>query len=270
MIRDIEDFIEQDRITTLLRNSPRIEIVYGWYISTGDSRMIEDNLREDGIEADDLGWDFISEQVDLIERNMLTVCHAAGLRLHNEGHDDSGDLIGTGYFATKDSEWSDVANSFDLLRHIVEHEPVSTGRGDIQAWLATTDEALFKDVDPRVASACDVSFGIFDDAALKRFFEAVEAGSLAQFHVEESFLAPPEPPGIFRKIINGVEIFSARCPGCKRIHGTFTTYDQAAGNRQCKFCTRDYVDKMMKVSQTGNFKHLLKKDHEARASKRYR
>ena len=136
----------------------------------GDSRMIEDNLRENGIEAEDLGWDFISDQLETVELNMLRVCQTAGLRLRNEGHDNTGDLIGTGFFATKDSEWSDIANSFDLLRHIVEHEPVSTGRGDIQGWLGTTDVEMFKDVDDRVAAACDVSFGIYDDAALKRFF----------------------------------------------------------------------------------------------------
>lgn len=89
--------------------------------------------------------------------------------------------------------------------------------------------------------------------------DKILCGDISVFAVSESFLAPPAPPGIFKKKINGVYIYSARCPGCKRIHGNFRTYKEASGSRQCKFCNRAYVEMMLKVNDTGNVKSLLKK-----------
>lgn len=68
-----------------------------------------------------------------------------------------------------------------------------------------------------------------------------------------------EPSGVFAKDVNGVRIYSARCPGCKRIHGNFRTWEEASGNKQCKYCNRDFVDIIQKAHETGNFKPLLKK-----------
>ena len=81
-----------------------------------------------------------------------------------------------------------------------------------------------------------------------------------------TLLGPPVENRVHVKDVNGTPIFSVRCPGCKRIHGNFRTFDEASANQQCKYCTRDYVDMMLKANETGNFKPLLKK-HDKRRSK---
>ena len=275
MLREIGDVLDQERIDKTIQEIGRIDLDFGFYIGTGDSGMIEDNLREDGIDPSTLNWAALSKSFDNLERNVVHILVNNGIRVRTEGHDSSGDLRGTGWVGTVDPASADYEPApinrlgLDLMRAMVDSgEPLNTGSGSIMR-LKMSDK-MFDDVDPMIARAADVSFGIFATAKLKRFFDGLEAGEDAESLKRavtvtiERFLAPPEPPGIFRKIIQGVEIYSARCPGCKRIHGNFRTYDQAAGNRQCKFCTRDFVDKMTKVRTTGNFKHILKKKHEQR------
>lgn len=269
MLREIRDVLEMERQENLLKSLPNISISFGWSISTGDQGMIEDNLREAGVDPDVFNWEEASNDFDRIERNLIAILRNNGLAMRPEGHGDN-DLGGTGWLNTKfGNDGSLNKIGLELMRDLVDsNEGLSTGSGSIMS-LKESDK-LFEGVSDVVARVSEVRFDLFDTDRLKEFFEALENGQPLDPFLGESFLAPREPSGIFRKVVDGVEIYSARCPGCKRIHGNFRTYDEAAGNRQCKFCTRDYVDKMTKVSQTGNFKHLLKKDHETRASKRYR
>lgn len=270
MLKDIADVLEQERRDKMLQDNPTITISFGWSIGTGDSGMIEDNMREDGIDPKTFDWQAAAKDFLRIEGNLISILHGNGLSLRSEGHGDN-DLVGTGWMSTKTSEYGRELNKtgMELIKDMLDSsEGLNTGSGSIMS-LKGSDK-LFDGVSDIIARVVEVSFHIFDTDKLKEFFELLDSGQPLDQFVGESFLAPPAPPGIFRKVIDGVEIFSARCPGCKRIHGNFRTYDQAAGNRQCRFCTRDYVDKMLKVSRTGNFKHLLKKDHEARASKQYR
>lgn len=241
ILRDIADVLEQERLEKMLQALPSIEISFGWSIDAGGQEMIEDNL------------------IRILGQN--------GISLRPEGHGDY-DLVGTGWFRTLKTNWDDSLNKvgLELMRDLVDKdEGLNTGSGSIMSLKGS--DTLFHNVDPVVAKVCEVSFHLFDTDRLKAFYAALDSGAnMEEFlNVNESFLAPPEPPGIFRKVVDGVEIFSARCPGCKRLHGEFRTYDQAAGNRQCKHCTRDYVEKMQKVSTTGNFKHLLKKKHEPKS-----
>jgi len=276
MFKEIGDMLKLDRSMASLRAGPNVVVPFGFYIGTGDSGMIEDNLRERGHDPEVLGWSNINDNLHILEGNVYRMMMGNGLVLRAEGHGDNGDLSGSAWLHTLEREGSPLnTTGMEILKDMLDSgESLNTSSGSITGMAGF--EKVYERVDPIVADAADIVFGIFSTAKLKFFFEAIEDGKTVEEiapqieTIEESFLAPPAPPGIFRKVTDGVEIFSARCPGCKRIHGNFRTYDQAAGNRQCKFCTRDYVDKMMKVSTTGNFKHLLKKDHEARASRTYR
>jgi len=274
MLRDIGDALEQERIKKMLASHPPVAVDFGFYIGTGEIGTMEDNLREDGIDPETFDWRKASDDLAKVENNLVRILHKNGLTIRTEGHDQFGDLRGTAWVNTKVFEDEINEVGLELVRRMTDtDEPLNTSSGSIMSLKGSED--LFKDCDGIIERIADVSFGIFATEKLKRFLEGIDSGEtmqqiMAAISIGESFLAPPEPPGIFRKIIQGCEIYSARCPGCKRIHGNFRTYDQAAGNRQCKFCTRDFVDKMTKVRTTGNFKHLLKKDHEARASKTYR
>jgi hypothetical protein len=77
-----------------------------------------------------------------------------------------------------------------------------------------------------------------------------------------SVVGSPPPTGVFKKNVDGVDIFSAKCPGCKRLHGNFRTFDEASGNKLCQKCVGDYVDMLKKYHENGNPKPLLKKHDE--------
>ena len=269
IFRDITDFLEQDRIDKVLQKMGNISLSFGFAIGTGDSGMIESNLREDGIDPDTLNWRVLSVSFEKLETNMVNIIGRNGIRCRAEGHDGCGYLSGTAWLDTMSDHNSDTPNriGMDLIKDMLDSdEPLTTSSGSIMT--LKTSDLMYKDVDPIIARAAEVSFSIFSTGKLQRLFDGLESGENAESLqravtvTEERFLAPRDPPGIFRKVINRVEIFTARCPGCKRLHGNFRTYDQAAGNRQCKHCTRDYVEKMTKVRTTGNFKHILKKKHE--------
>lgn len=281
MLRDIGDVLKQEQIDTTLRKIGNLSLDFGFIIGTGDPNLIEDNLREDGIDPKTLDWASLADSFTAIERNLSNILAQNGIRLRHEGHDRFGDLTGTAWvdtFISRSTAYEPAPINrlgLDLIKDMLDSgEPLNTSSGSIM--LLKGSDTLFQGVDPMIERAADVTFGLFATEKIKRFFDGLEDGEDAESLkravtiTEERFLAPRDPPGIFRKVIDGVEIYSARCPGCKRIHGNFRTYDQAAGNRQCKFCTRDFVDKMTKVRTTGNFKHIIKKDHEARASRSYR
>lgn len=274
MLRELGDVIDRENKLRELAKAENLSFNFGFYISTGNAEYVESNMKDDGVDTESPAfWTNLADDWIRLETNMLKIIRKNGLSLRPEGHSDGGDLAGSAWLYLYDNG-SLNEKGIDLMRSMVESdEPLTTGSGSI-----TTLEgfdSVYEGVDKRLAKACELSFGVFSTEKIKRFYEFLDNGTpmeeiLKKVGMEESFLAPPEPPGIFRKIVDGTEIFSARCPGCKRIHGNFKTYEQAAGNRQCKFCTRDFVDKMTKVTTTGNFKHLLKKDHEARASRSYR
>lgn len=274
MLREIGGMFDRENQLRELAKAENLSFNFGFYISTGSAEQAESNMQEDGIDTNAPGfWDSLTRDWARLEANMSLMIQKNGLVLRAEGHDNVGDLAGTAWLYLYYQEGLNV-KGLDLMRRMVDSdEPLNTGSGSITS-LKGFDK-VYNGVDERLAKACELSFGVFNVERLKRFYELLDGGTpmeeiLTKINIGESFLAPPEPPGIFRKIVQGVAIYSARCPGCKRIHGNFRTYDQAAGNRQCKFCTRDFVDKMTKVRTTGNFKHILKKDHEARASKSYR
>jgi hypothetical protein len=73
-----------------------------------------------------------------------------------------------------------------------------------------------------------------------------------------SILGRQERPGVYMTRVDGTPIYSAKCPGCKRIHGNFRTWEEASGNRMCKGCVADFVDKTIKANETGKYKPLLK------------
>jgi hypothetical protein len=268
MIRELGDVLYREQ--TLKELAARdVFINFGFIISTSDSSVISDNLRERDIDPDSLDWSELAPSFLAMENNVIALLRQNGVKLQNQGHDGQGDLVGEG---TLHLYWQGEVNNagFDVLHGLEDgNETYNTSSGSLLS-LQGSDH-LYDRVDERIAGAADISFGLFDCARLKAFYTAYDSNASsdeimdAVYSVKESFLAPQPPPGVFRKIVNGVEIFSARCPGCKRIHGNFRTYDQAAGNRQCKYCNRAYVDKMIKVSTTGNFKHLLKKKHEPKA-----
>lgn len=272
VFREITAALEKERMENYLKSRPNMSIPFGWSIGTGSQEEIENNLDERGINPDTIDWNKANLDFLKIEHNLTKILIKNGLRLRPEGHGNDDNLVGVGWLDTlKTDDLSDELNKtgIDLVKSLLDSgEGLTTGSGSIMA-LEGSDQ-IFSGVSPEIADAAEVSFNLFGTEELSRFIDALDSGSDLEEFIEESFLAPREPSGIFRKLVGGVEIFSARCPGCKRIHGNFRTYDEAAGNRQCKFCTRDYVDKMIKVSNTGNFKNLLKKDHETRASRRYR
>lgn len=287
MMKELSSAWAEDQFLKNLETHENISLQFGWSIGTGSGEMVELNLQERGLTPDDLGgWRAISEGCWRIERNLIKLLSNSGITLREEGHSDN-DLIGSGWFDTKMNARDDNPINKKGLEFATTmlsgDEPLNTSSGSIMM-IEGADKFLFDGVDARLADAADVSFSIFDHKRLQAFIEAYEDGTpfeqaMATINAieeakkqpavlpEHPFLAPPEPSGIFRKDTDGVIIFSARCPGCKRIHGNFRTYDEAAGNRQCKFCTRDFVDKMTKVAKTGNIKHILQKDHEARASR---
>lgn len=96
-------------------------------------------------------------------------------------------------------------------------------------------------------------------------YNVATADQIVNFLLDEAFLGAVEPSGVFRSELGGHTIFSAKCPACKRIHGNFRTFKEAAGNKMCKYCIRGYVDKIAKVRETGNFKTLLSKKHHDKA-----
>ena len=170
MLRELGDEIEKDRVTRALRASGDIVIRFGFYIGTGDQGMMEDNLREDGVDPNTVDWNRINNDLSKIECNMLAVLRKNGLELRDEGHGTNNDLGGSAWLHTKltnDNVLNDVG--IDLLKDMVDSgEPLTTGSGSIMSLKGS--DGIFAGVSDLTARICEVSFGIFATENLKAFF----------------------------------------------------------------------------------------------------
>lgn len=252
-------------------------IRFGFSIHTSAQDIIEDNAKERNITLTDQVWDQINKDVMQLERNALKLLSNNGFIVQDEGHGDN-DLTGSAwlrYIAIHGLPEYVVAHprAIEVMKALEWDGQLSTSSGTISD---VHDADLIMDGVSEIGKELlDVSISFFNDEKAEfetwlnlykthpELWEPVtEAKRLLDFN---AVIGHPPSPGIFGRNVNGTMIYSARCPGCKRIHGNFRTYDEASGNRQCKYCTRDFVDTMRKSYDTGNLKPLLRREKGPRA-----
>jgi hypothetical protein len=284
MARDIVKRVAHDLSMREL-GSLNAEFQFGFAISTGSEDIITSNLQEQGIDVSSVYWEDFNSGLTKLENNLIWILREdAGLMLSPEGHDKDGDYIGTGWLHfERDKKFNKPG--VELLKLAVEHdEPFRTSSGTINR--VPGIEKMYEGVPDVVAKGADVTISFFGIEAIRRFFEELENHPAAVAYARAVQTKPvaedtaknilrvvsglDQAAGVHMKHVDGVPIYSVRCPGCHRIHGEFRTFDEASSNKQCKFCTRDFVDNFKKVTDTGNFKHLLKRRHDKRPNRRNR
>ena len=249
---------------------------FGFYVGTSSQDDITERAREIEIALTDTAWHQINTDIFRLERNACDVLRKNNISCNPESHDDNS-LIGSAWIESyPDPTQTSALPSAKALKMVL------FARND---FIGTYDES-FEEFDPEkkiwdgVSSLgqklidVSISFLNTEELNLDDWDEVHQAhpemwglrNEAKEYLNFNTLLGPPVENRVHVKDVNGTPIFSVRCPGCKRIHGNFRTFDEASANQQCKYCTRDYVDMMLKANETGNFKPLLKK-HDKRRSK---
>ena len=249
---------------------------FGFSVSTSNQQDIEYRAEEDAITLSPAVWNRINADVMKLERNACDIIRKNNVQCQPEGHGDD-DLVGSAWISSNsDPTMTVILPSKKALNMLLTARDGNLSTYDSR-WLEfDPDGDIWKGVGKYGKALVDVRVSFFDTEELKLDdWEEVLAthpevwGALneaKQYLDFNTLLGPQSENRVYVKDVNGVPIFSVRCPGCKRIHGNFRTFDEASGNQQCKYCTRDYVDMITKANETGNYKPLLKK-HDKRKSR---
>ena len=257
----------------ILSGVPQMNIEFKISVHLSDMSDVEDRLKEEyeGLTGHEIPLHvYISSYERIVENITIAFAKKGMCSAYTDmlSHEHQTILLG---FFTRDGKGKVKRDAIKVLELLVGNdEGLSTASGSL--YRIIDPEELYAHTNPTIGELIDVTV-VFEEGpdAEKLIGHIDDEADLNEIYgVSERFLAPREPSGVFAKAVNGVYIYTARCPGCDKLHGNFRSFEQASSNRQCRFCTRDYVDKMTKVTKTKNFKHLLKKDHESRASTRYR
>lgn len=252
------------------------DVRFGFNVSTSTQDDIMYKAEEDGKELSDADWNQINADVHALERNACNILRDNGIQCQPEGHGDD-DLAGSAWIKS-DSDPTQTAilpsKKALLLLLNARHNYLKSYDDSIEE--IDPNKTLWNGVSELGQRLIDVTISFFDTEELKLDdWEEVynahpevwgELNEAKQYLDFNTLLGPPVKRNVYVKDVNGTPIFSVRCPGCKRIHGNFRTFDEASANQQCKYCTRDYVDMMTKANETGKYKPLLKK-HDKRHSK---
>lgn len=254
------------------------DVRFGFTIGTSTQDDIMYKAEEQGRELSDADWNQINADIHALERNACDVLRDNNIRCEPEGHGDD-DLVGSAWInADSDPTLTVILPSHKALELMwkAQHHYLNSYDGSIEE--IDPNKTLWKGVSELGQSLVDVTISFFDTENLKLddWKEVYEQhpevwGSLNEAKKSKhyldfnSLLGPADDQRVYVRHVGKVPIFSVRCPGCKRIHGNFRTFDDASANQQCKYCTRDYVDMMLKANETGNYKPLLKK-HDKRKS----
>jgi len=78
---------------------------FGWEISTTPQGTIEDNAADARIPQDEAFWEHIDADVLRMERNVVAGLTRIGFIMSPEGHNASGDLVGTGWVREGGRAW---------------------------------------------------------------------------------------------------------------------------------------------------------------------
>jgi hypothetical protein len=249
---------------------------FGFTVSTSTQDDITARAEELRMELTDSAWNQINADLYRLERNACNILRENNIQCQPEGHSDD-DLSGSAWMkADSDPTQTHFLPSKKALTLMLKAKDSSLNSYDGSIEDFDPNKTLWNDVSDLGRRLIDVSISFFntDELNLDDWEEVLEANPEVWGTINEAkeyldfntLLGPPVENRVHVKNVNGVPIFSVRCPGCKRIHGNFRTFDEASSNQQCKYCTRDYVDMMLKANETGKYKHLLKK-HDKRRSK---
>jgi ribosomal protein S27E len=248
---------------------------FGFSIGTSNESDIEARADELDIALTSSAWTQINADIMRLERNACNVLRNNNIMCNPEGHGDDS-LDGSAWIKSSgDPTQTAALPSAKALKMLLDarHDVISTYSGNIEKY--DINDTLWEGVGDMARTLVDVTINFFGTEELnlddweevyathpEMWGTVNEAKEYLDFN---SLLGPPEQRNVYVKKIEGVPIFSVKCPGCKRIHGNFRTFDEASGNAQCKYCNRDYVDMMLKANETGKYKNLLKK-HDKRAT----
>jgi len=251
------------------------EIRFGFSISTSTEEDIKGKADELGITLTEAAWHQLNTDIMKLERNACGILRNNNIMCNPEGHGDNS-LNGSAWIrSNSDSTQTVVLPSAKALKMLMDarHEYISTYSGNIENY--DINNTLWTDVSDLARTLIDVSISFFGTEELHLDdWEEIQHNHPEVWGVQNeakeyldfnTLLGPAEERPVHVTQINGVPIFSIHCPGCKRIHGNFRTFDEASANQQCKYCTRDYVDMMLKANETGKYKPLLRK-HDKRKS----
>jgi hypothetical protein len=131
---------------------PGTQFHIGFAINISDQHMIEMRANDDAIEVD---WDAINAAIPLIERNAMKALEEQGIQCRSEGHDSSGDLIG--------SAWVEIGTGGEhIVREFIERdEPFSTSSGNIDHIQQGLALKVYEGVPDNIAALIDVSISFF-------------------------------------------------------------------------------------------------------------
>ena len=257
------------------------DLSFGYEIRTSDESSVIENAQDfAGRVLDDADWGQLRADFVRLEGNAEEVLRRNGVPCRNEGHSDTA-LVGTAWCSSvpdviTGDYWIPALNPLNLLL-AAQSEGLNTSSGSLNQF--DKDNLLYKKVSELGRQLIEVSVHFFDTEGLNldEWEEILrhrpqlwgQPGPVPpSVNVIEKQLLDfnrvignPEPSGIYMSRVDGTPIYSAKCPGCKRIHGNFRTWGEASGNRMCKGCVSDFVDKTRKANETGNYRPLLKRSH---------
>lgn len=240
---------------------------FGFSIHTSTEDDINVRAEELKMPLTDASWVQLNADIMKLEQNATTILRDNGIQCNPEGHGDD-DLVGSAWMKAVVSDGYMIPTQAALKLMLYAHDNlISTYSGSIEDF--DPNRKLWEGVSDLGQSLVDVSISFFDTEKLEldhwedilgehpELWSGVQEAK--QYLDFNTIMGPPEERPVHVKEVNGVPIFSVKCPGCKRLHGNFRTFDEASGNRMCKYCTRDYVDAITKANETGNYKPLTKK-----------
>jgi ribosomal protein S27E len=241
----------------------------GFEIGTSSEDDIDNRAEEEGVVLSDAIWHRINADIHILERNACDILRKNDIYCQPEGHGDN-NLSGSAWLKSERDQTQTVfLPSQKALDMLLTWKSGNLSTYDSRFLEFDPDNSLWKGVSKFGKKFIDVSIRFFDveelkiddwEEVLQEHPEVWGKVSEAKEYLDfNTLLGPPVENKVHVKNVNGTPIFSVRCPGCKRIHGNFRTFDEASANQQCKYCTRDYVDMMLKANETGQYKHLLKK-----------
>lgn len=259
-----------------LKRSDVRNIIFGVEISTGSDYTVRENARET-LKRDLTKKELeqLSHDIWRVEFNCKQILETIGISFQGEGHSDYV-LVGSAWIRNlipdqvSGNYWVPQRNAIEMIIDGAS-EPLGTSSGSIHRY--DRYKQLFSEVSDLGKNLLDISIRFFntDDLQLETwedlllFQPQLWPAKLASAIGEKQLLdfnqivGVKGSSGVFVSRVDGTPIYSARCPGCKSIHGNFRTWEEASGNRMCKSCVSDFVDMTNKANETGNYSKLLKR-----------
>ena len=131
------------------------EVSFGFAIHTSDQQYIEAVAQEIGVALTQENWDALNEDMMAMERNCLEILNKSGIRVREEGHDGTGDLVG--------SAWTNLGTpSWDIVKRWADSDgQLLSCASEIESAMPSARELLWRNVSELGKSLLDAQISFF-------------------------------------------------------------------------------------------------------------